>query len=602
MVARVAVLCALAGCGSGGTVQLPGPPADSADPTAGPQSTLVPLPEVTVHDEAHLAGVSGIEADGTFNHGRSCVVADLDNDGWSDLVVGNPGDPSYWYRNTSSPGSLSFELMDVLADGYYFWGTGAADFDFDGDLDLAVAGGGIESIDWNMLLINNLDGPVPTFADRGRELGISGVPTTELQVGALRGGTVSAVWLDFDGDGDLDLWFDESSDPPSLLLEPQTIPYGRNSLWLQDDQGSFVDGTVAAGLGDHVAATQWSSWFDFDNDNDPDLFETNYKWGRIDGFNHFWVNEDGVMVDRTTTAMLDGSDLSYPREVFSSAASDLNQDGFLDLVLFVRKLPTEGAFKLGHVVLLNVGGTGFVDATALSMINNPFDPGYRDHVSLGVMGSSAEDFDLNGIPDLLIGQGGPSSGWTNHLFLARGLFEHDFPGVGPMMVPLYDNRTDLIDFPAQPANDSVTMPAYPYRTHGMCFTDFDRDGRRDVFVANGGTIASFGEASAEPDRLFVVDQEVPARFLRIELHGDNVAVDPHAIFARIAVDVADTQGTRTVYDTVTSHNGFGAHHGYERLIGLGQAERIERVQITWPNGTVRVLDNVALDETLDLTY
>ncbi len=571
-------------------------PAPTGD-TSGPHSLIN---RITVTDVAPTTRwMQDWEHGGGFKHGRTCVIADLDGDGRDDVFLGNPFDESYWLRNLSTPGALAFEPAGSLSDGAVVWGTSAADFDEDGDLDLMMANGGFESNAFNALMTNENVGGATVFTNETLRYHLQGIWLPSRQ-SFWPGASVSAIWLDYNNDGALDLYIDESVYPYALAdREALDGPVGRNTLFHRTPTGQFIDVTVAAGL-DHNAKTHWSTWFDFDNDGDLDLFEVAYRWGG--GPNHLFINHGTSFEDRTATAMLDGSDLTYPKETFSSATADFNNDGWLDLLVFNRGQPEEGPFQDGHMLLLNVEGQGFVDAAGPAMLNNPFDPGYRDRTSNGVMGSTTEDLNLDGIADVFVGNGGPSSGWPNNLYLSVGMIEVEFDGVGTLPVPLFENASELIDFPAAEVDGAPQYPPYPYRTHAACVADLDGDGIREMLVSNGGLNQGLGRGSAEPNRLFRFEVDPQPHFVRVLLKGDGEVVNVDAIGSRIAVTVEEGGVQRTVYDLVSSHNGFGAQHGYERMIGLGQADRIVGIEVTWPGGERSQLGSAELDSNVLVTY
>ena len=554
--------------------------------------------DVFVLDVAAEAGMQDWEHNNRHKHGRTCVVADFDLDGLQDAFVANPYDESVWFRNVSTPGAVRFELGQELADGAVVWGSSAADFDADGDLDLMAALGGFEANERNVLLTSQLVDGQLQWTDATPEYGLGGI-FIEAEGREAAGASVSAIWLDYNNDGLLDLYIDESVFPYILANDPLEGPTGRNTLFERQPDGGFVDVTEAMGL-DTRSKTHWSSWFDFDNDGDLDLFEVAFRWG--DGPNHLYLNEVTHFADRTATAMLDGSDLTYPIESFSSATGDYNNDGWMDLMIFVRGWPEEGPFVEGHVMLLNVEGRGFVDASAEAGLNDPFNPGYRDHLVNGVMGSTTEDLNLDGIPDVFIGNGGPEQGWPNDLYLSTGIVEVDFPEAGTVAVPQYDNMSHLIDFPVDPMPGAPTYPPFPHRTHAACAADLDRDGVRELLVTNGGMMGVFGLGSAEPNRLFRFEVDPKPQFVRVELEGDGDVVHVDAIGARIAVTVLEGGVVRTVHDAILSHNGFGAQHGYERTIGLGQATAIADIAVTWPGGETRSYGSAALGSKVEISY
>jgi len=112
--------------------------------------------------------------------------------------------------------------------------------------------------------------------------------------------------------------------------------------------------------------------------------------------------------------------------------------------------------------------------------------------------------------------------------------------------------------------------------------DFDGDGAVDLLVGSvgGGSL-----------RLF--QNQVPQQnHLRLQLAGKTC--NHQAIGSRITLRV----GQRRIYRDVFSANGFMGQGPAEMLIGVGSAERIDEVEIRWPDGSRQVLNDVAANQTL----
>jgi hypothetical protein len=269
----------------------------------------------------------------------------------------------------------------------------------------------------------------------------------------------------------------------------------------------------------------------------------------------------------------------------------------------VRGYPSGGPYLLGHTIFLNVEGQGFVDATAASNINSPFEPGLRNHAFNGVMGSLPADMTGDGLVDVWIGNGGPESGQENQLFIARELVDVEFPGVGTMKVPVFDNWTDLIAFPPEedPAAIAagIEYPAYPYRGHGTCVADFNQDGNLDIAVQEGGTYLWGGEISREPNRLFQLYQPEAHSWIAIRPNGDGINVSRDGIGTKVVVTTLDAEGNEsTFHKKLYGGNGFSGSLGMDIYVGLGDATEIVSVDLLWPDGTEVTLEDVELDERI----
>ncbi len=554
-------------------------------------------PRPDSEDVAGPAGMQDWEVGRHLKRGRGCAIADLDADGDPDVVLANPGDETYVMLNESTPGRLRFEPGPILSESALVWSVAAADVDGDGDVDLFAAIGGLEGRQFDRLLRNELvETGALSFVDATDAAGIAGPWRTDPDV-QIRTASLAGHWVDYDRDADLDLWVDSTHWPSFWRLPGAGDILGRNQLWRNDGDGSVSDVAVEAGLG-HLASTRFSSWLDFDGDGDLDLYEN----GMQPSPSFLWRQEaDHTFVDVSAEASLDGSDVTMPPETFVSATADFNNDGWDDLLLFVRGFPTDGPQLLGHTLLLNVRGRGFVDATGPTNLNDPFLAGFRDHESNGAMGATARDLNGDGIPDVFVGNGGPSAGYPNGLYLSTGLREVDLgPESGILEVPVYENRSDLIGFPAEPPVVGFSWPPYPYRSHAGCVADLDGDGPPELLVMNGGMIYIGGDAAREPNRLFRFHFDPEPGWVSVSLRGDGVHVPFTPVGARIAVTARRGEETWVVRDTLRTTEGFAAQHGLVRSLGVGDAEEVVSIEVTWPDGAVDVVEDVAVGERVHL--
>ena len=531
---------------------------------------LVPAsgsPRVTSVDDIGLRSGFQDYFGGHFKRGRSLIAADFDLDGRIDAFLGNPGDESLVLRNVGTVGKPRFVVAQVLMTGGLPYGGASADYDNDGDYDLFISGGGIEGIDQDSLFRNRLveDGAL-RFEDVTDAAGIRGpVPPGETEWVATA--SANAVWGDYDQDGDVDL-FVSSQDSESPVLGK------RNILWQNQGDGTFVDATEAAGLAGSNAASQHSTFFDFDNDGDLDLYENN----RFEP-NVLWRNlsvESGAASFEDVTALLSppGEDLSYPSDSFVSCAADFDNDGWEDL--FVTKRtgqpePPESPYGVGHALFMNQGGNGFVNRATSSGLNDQF---------VGAMGFQIGDVTADGFPDIYMGKGLAFSGVVDRLYLSTGM---TFEGA-----PTYDNRTELIDFPV-PEDPEREYPPYPYRSHGTAFVAFTQDGLLEIAVNSGGP-EFVGEDARDPNRLFRLSVGT-TNYLRIRPVGDGASVSRDGVGTRFTLEVSNsiTGRRHTLRRTLYAGQCFSAQNGFYVHFLLGKADTVEQLRVTWPNGQSEVI-------------
>ena len=514
-----------------------------------------------------------------FQRGRATIAADFDLDGRVDFFMGNPGDESMILRNVTRSGKAKFKIVQVLFSGELAFGGVAFDYDNDGDYDLFVTMGGIEGVGFNHLLKNlwiesgrrNL-----SFEDVTDIAGVSG-PIPPGEETPIPVASFNAVVADYDRDGWDDIFVNVAIIPSSL----DEIK-GRNILWHNNGDGTFSDVTDQVGL-TTMRDTYVSTFFDMDNDGDMDLYETNYGEDNV-----LWQNravEDGVAWFKDVTQLYSppGENLACPTDSFDSVAADFDNDGWEDLLVLTRLNGDQSAFgnspvtvcpySVGHVLFHNLGGTGFANVADSSGINTAF-PTTR-----GVMGAQVGDVTGDGVPDVYIGNGAPEGGNNDQFFVADSM-------VG---APIhFADQSVLIDFPA-PQLPDVTYPPYPYHTHGTAFADVDNDGTLEIAVSSGGP-AALPDTVREPDRLFKIAQKVPPHWLKLRPVGNAVTVAKDAVGTRFALTVSQGAGTPwTIYRTLFAGSCFPAQNGFDVHFGLGNADTIKKLVITWPDGTSQTI-------------
>jgi hypothetical protein len=227
------------------------------------------------------------------------AFADYDGDGDPDLFVGFDGKPNRLYRNdngTFVDVAAGAGLVDARPTRAAAWG----DFDSDGDPDLLL--GFTPSPKLSVLkLYRNTAG---TFTDTTVDVGLS-VPA-----GAVR----QPAWVDFDADGDLDLF----------------VAYrDRANALYRNDAGKFADVAESIGVAD-PRRTVGAVWFDFDEDGDLDVAVAN-----MDGdANGLFRNDSGTFTDVADAAGVAWGGRA-PKVAANGTvrvcAADVDNDGRFDL-------------------------------------------------------------------------------------------------------------------------------------------------------------------------------------------------------------------------------------------------------------------------------
>ncbi|MCI0692378.1 FG-GAP-like repeat-containing protein [candidate division KSB1 bacterium] len=258
---------------------------------------------------------------------RGISWGDYDNDGYIDIFIGNHYQKSYLYHNNGNGTFTKVTSGAIVNDEGIPYNVSWGDYDNDGDLDLFVANCCGRN---NFLYSNNGNG---TF--------------TKITQGAIvndGGNSISANWVDYDNDGDLDLFVTNGD---------VNVPYNKNFLYTNNGDGTFTKVTQGAIMNDQ--GNFWSSsWGDYDNDGDLDLFVAT-----IDNQNNLLYTNNG---DGTFTKVTSGDIVNNGAITFGSSWGDYDNDGDLDLFV-TRKAGT------GNLLYNNNGDGTFTKVTAGVVVN-----------------------------------------------------------------------------------------------------------------------------------------------------------------------------------------------------------------------------------------
>ena len=462
--------------------------------------------------------------------GRGTAVIDLDGNGHLDVVVAGAHAGVSLYRNNGDGSFSDISAGSGLDACVYGFGVAAGDYDNDGLPDLFVTSMGFFDGE-SALYRNNGDG---TFTDVTREAGLESW-----------GPAFTATWVDYDGDGLLDLFVANNL---GGFFDSKTP----NRLFHNNGDGTFTDVTREAGL-----RTRWATigaaWGDFDNNGQPDLFVSGL--GRAQLFRN---QGDGTFRDVSRRAGVD-------RPAIGSVATvwDIDDDGWLDIVQFTYSRPEEAIHTLRQ-------GRGPKDGQPLRVFRNNRDGTFTEIAAelgidgcWGTMTANLGDLDNDGQAEILLGNGDPSMDRCE----GPVLLDRDGDGV-------FRNVALTAGLP-------VTG-----KGHGANLADLAGDGRLHLIMANGGLYPGdlLTTTVHRPKRL-------PGNYLNVRLVGTRSNRD--AIGARLAL----TAGGRTQHRLVSGGTSFGCLPP-EQHFGLGRLRKVSSLEIRWPSGLVQKIEGLPLNSTV----
>ena len=129
--------------------------------------------------------------------------------------------------------------------------------------------------------------------------------------------------------------------------------------------------------------------------------------------------------------------------------------------------------------------------------------------------------------------------------------------------------------------------------HGAVFADIDNDGDQDVFEQMGGALP--GDAY---NNVLYENPGFDNHWITVRLIG--VRSNRSAIGARICAIVVENEERRSIYKHVNSGGTFGANP-LRQTIGLGNASKIERLEIVWPTtGITQTFQNVPSNQFIQI--
>ncbi|GAA4457242.1 VCBS repeat-containing protein [Nibrella saemangeumensis] len=535
-----------------------------------------------------------------FYMGGGVAAADFDNDGLTDLYFSGNQVSGKLYRNT---GKLRFEDITESAGvttSAWCSGVAVADVNADGWADIYVCHAGLNNTP-NQLFINQgkqPDGSI-RFRDEAPAYGV-----------AYKGFTTQAAFLDYDKDGDLDLYllthFHEKVNPnyPKFRITDGSAP-STDRLYRNDGNGRFTDVTILAGVttegfGLGIAVS------DINGDGWPDVYVAN-DFAYDD---NLYLNQQGTFIESAHRHLRHTSRFSMGCDV-----ADFNNDSYPD-ILTVDMMPDDNKRQK----LMGMGTTndlfnlslrqGYLPQYARNMLQlNNGDGSFSEIGQLaGIFKTDWSwsalfaDLDNDGWKDIYITNGIP-----------RDITDNDFTAFRDAESQMMDGSYEVVRerlLKRVEELEPVDKPNFAFRnqggdkagdltfadqgeawglakrgfSNGAVYADLDNDGDLDLVTNNLNEPASVFENRSE--------QFSKHHFFRLKLSGHVAA----------GAKVRVVTGRNEQFAEYNPYRGFQSSQEPYLHFGLGKAAQVDTLEVIWPDGRRQVQTAIPADTLLALAY
>ncbi len=531
-------------------------------------------------------------------NGGGVAIGDIDNDGLPDIFFTGNMVSSRLYVNK---GNMRFEDITQSAGvTTHRWATGATMVDIknDGYLDIYVSVSGPE---WskpeeraNLLFINNGD---HTFTEAAARYGIADTSFT-----------THAVFLDYNGDGYLDLFLLNNS-PDDFTRDREARPAGisggnprsYNELYRNNGDGTFTNVSREAGILREFGYGLGVVVSDIDGDGWPDIYVSN----DITPNDVLYVNNrNGTFTDQAARWLKHTSFAGMGVDI-----ADFNNDGRPDILqvdmmpaaLSRRKRMSGNLTYGGQMKLRSKGFHAAYDVNSLQLNNGVTNDGDVVFSEIGRLAGIAytdwswsalfADFDNDGSKDIFITNGYPKAvndfDYQTAVFRARQvgdtqlalkhlreLHSYDVPNY------VFRNEGDLT-FTDRTKEWGMGQSGFSY---GAAYADLNNDGKLDLVVNNIDAPAFIFE-NVQP-------KDDAHHYLQIKLEGESP--NRQGIGSKLIL----TAGGQKQYLYHSPYRGYMSTMDGRAHFGLGHATRVDSLEVTWPDGRYQLVTGLDADRML----
>jgi enediyne biosynthesis protein E4 len=533
-----------------------------------------------------------------FYNGGGVAIGDINNDSLPDIYLTANQKKNRLYLNK---GNLYFEDITDKAGvgGSKAWSTGVtmADVNADGLLDIYVCNSGdvTGSLRENELFINNGD---LTFTEQGAAYNLDN-----------DGYSTHAAFFDYDSDGDLDCYILNNSfkDPSRIELykKMREQPDPGGDKLMRNDGNIFRDVTAEAGIfSSSIGFGLGVAIADLNQDYLPDIYISNDFWER----DYLYIN---IGQGKFSEELIDRMNYCSVSSMGADVA-DINNDGTQEVFTTDMlpaddyRLKTTMTFDPYHLEDLKYRANYYYQMVQNCLHLNDGNGNFQEIALMsGVSatdwswGALIFDFENDGLKDVFVSNG-----------ILRNIMSMDFREF------IADNKKRDVALAGKSKlghREFISfIPDYPLRNYAFrnqgnlkFINDANRIGLSQESYSNG---ASYGDLDNDGDHDLVInnvnascfiyrnDSDSSNAFLKVKFKGSDK--NPFGIGAQVTVKTSDG------IHVLQNHNARGFESSIEPhlLFGLGEAERVDEVQVIWPDGKVQVVQTPALRQTMIASY
>ncbi len=536
--------------------------------------------------------------------GGGLAIGDVNNDGLQDIYFTGNMVENTLYLNK---GDLKFEDISqaagVAGDDRWVTGVTMADVNADGWMDIYVSVSGKFTTKKNQLYINQgLDNNnLPVFKEEAEIRGV-----------ADEGHTTQGTFFDYDNDGDLDLYL--ANYPPTGFKTPnysyaifikEKLLEKSDKLYQNNGDGNFKDVTAAAGISNFGLSLNATAG-DFNQDGWQDIYVSN-DFATPDLF--YFNNGDGTFSEHGKTVTQHTAYFGMGTD-----AGDLNNDGLLDLIQ-MDMTPADNKRNKANMAsmdiprfweMVNYGMHYQYMQNAVQLNNGVFENGLPRFSDIArITGMASTDWSWAGLlADL------DNDGWKD-VFVTNGtrrdINNKDyFDKIDKMP---YSQRKKLnqveksLNIPSQAVdnyafknNGDLTFKAvikdwglsFEGFSNGASYADLDNDGDLEIVINNIDAEALvFKNSTVEKSQ---------GNFLRIQLEGSTK--NPQGLGTKLTLHL----GKQSQYQELTLTRGFQSSVEPVVHFGLGEATKVDQLEVLWPDGKKETLENISANQVLKINY